>query len=77
MAGNVWEWVGDWYGAYSEGEQMNPTGVETGDTRVLRGSAWIGKAHIVRSALRNRSNPRYRSAGIGIRCVRSSTSVSP
>jgi formylglycine-generating enzyme required for sulfatase activity len=40
MSGNVWEWVSDWYGAYSAGSQQNPDGPASGVNRVIRGGAW-------------------------------------
>ncbi|MDR1728506.1 MAG: formylglycine-generating enzyme family protein [Acidobacteriota bacterium] len=36
MSGNVWEWVQDWYGQYSDAAQTNPTGPSSGDARVIR-----------------------------------------
>ena len=42
MAGNVWEWVHDWYSStyYSTSPYDNPTGPDTGTYKVLRGGGW-------------------------------------
>ena len=70
MLGNVWEWVGDWYGEYPSGPVTDPGGPESGSGRVLRGGGWNRLARYVRSASRSSSSPGYRSYGLGFRLVR-------
>lgn len=71
MSGNVWEWCQDWYASYSGVVETDPTGPETGTSKVLRSGAWsrpvdMGTAeYCVRVSYRTGENPstQYRSIG--------------
>jgi formylglycine-generating enzyme required for sulfatase activity len=71
MAGNVWEWVADWYGRnyYRISPSDNPTGPESGTHRVLRGGSWGSIEPHIRTAYRFSLVPTYRSINRGFRCV--------
>ena len=74
MAGNVWEWVNDYYQSdyYTilGGSASNPQGPSSGDIRVLRGGSWFYVDNYVRSANRGRGNPAVTSVDLGFRCAR-------
>ncbi len=71
MHGNVFEWCSDWFDSsyYSSSPVTDPTGPETGITRVLRGGSWSGSAQYCRSACRFRRNPGYAPDDGGFRVV--------
>jgi formylglycine-generating enzyme required for sulfatase activity len=73
LAGNVWEWGGDWYGEYPSGRQENPSGPSTGDGyRVVRGGGWSDFWFDARAASRygvHHGYPGGRYDGFGFRCV--------
>ena len=80
MAGNVWEWVNDWYSlTYYQSylpTNPNPTGPDSGTYRVLRGGSWGDDAvYYVHSALRFYNTPDlqdyYQDLRIGFRCAAS------
>lgn len=88
MAGNVEEWVGDWYvSSYPAAALTDPTGPATGVQRVLRGGSWISSPAQIRTSRRNANapdaspppnvniTPTTNSTTMGIRCARSQASM--
>ncbi|NBO46860.1 MAG: formylglycine-generating enzyme family protein, partial [Actinobacteria bacterium] len=72
MAGNVFEWCQDWWGAYASDAQTNPTGPSSGNSRLLRGGAWGGNSGYCRASLRYvyLASPDYRYYAVGFRVAR-------
>ena len=77
MAGNVWEWVADWYGDtyYVSSPSSNPLGPDSGQDGVVRGGAWNADSNYVRSALRFRLDPASTLDDVGFRCAVSQTAA--
>lgn len=72
MAGNVTEWVADWYDEryYFRAPGRNPPGPPRTDTKVARGGAWDGNVHsYARAGYRHYFPPNTKRANIGFRCA--------
>jgi formylglycine-generating enzyme required for sulfatase activity len=72
LAGNVSEWVGDWYDEYySTSPDRNPQGpTEDADMKVIRGGALLYSPVFVRCARRDGDIPSVRRHDVGFRCAR-------
>jgi len=71
LAGNVSEWVNDWYGDafYAQLLQANPAGPDSGQERVIRGGAWNLNPNFIRTTNRDHQSPDTSNDYIGFRCV--------
>jgi sulfatase modifying factor 1 len=70
MAGNAWEWCHDWREAYPTSAVTDPSGPETGSTKIVRGGGAESRAMYLRAAYRNQNRPDFRGFHIGFRVAR-------
>jgi formylglycine-generating enzyme len=72
IAGNVWEWVSDWYGSdyYGQGDMRQPLGPDSGTMRIVRGGSWVNAdGRMLRCAYRHKVPPDTYGYSIGFRIV--------
>lgn len=71
MAGNVWEWVNDWYSAeyYRHSPFVDPAGIDTGSGKVIRGGGYDYSWSKLRIAYKSNHHPNTRHLSYGFRCV--------
>lgn len=81
MAGNVAEWVSDWYDPtyYSTvpANAADPRGPTAGTEKVIRGGSWDAKPFFARSVHRQSLAPDGTGAWVGFRCAGNAPAVLP
>ena len=71
MAGNVMEWVHDWYDprTYQNVSDTNPLGPADGQFKSIRGGSWLSDVEDVATTARTSFDPTVARANLGFRCA--------
>ena len=71
MAGNVWEWVADWYHSeyYANEHERNLAGPADGTLKVVRGGSWSNAPNLLRTSYRRACSPFSADGNVGFRCA--------
>jgi formylglycine-generating enzyme len=69
MHGNAGQWCADWFDDkyYGKSPQKDPSGPDSGTSRVYRGGTWCSIAESLRSRRRGGAAPDFRTMGTGFR----------
>jgi formylglycine-generating enzyme required for sulfatase activity len=73
MAGNVSEWVADWFdnNYYQKSPERNPQGPTSGDRKIRRGGSWVSfTPMLLRTTRRLPDKPEARLTDQGFRCAK-------
>jgi formylglycine-generating enzyme required for sulfatase activity len=72
MAGNVVEWVSDFYAKdyYLSSPEKDPPGPEIGKRRVIRGGGWRSGKMCNSCSFRQSLRPYWVDFGVGFRCAK-------
>ncbi len=72
LAGNVYEWMSDWYvSPYDETQSDNPLGAASANSRAVRGGGWgTSDADSFRASTRFDTTPSDQYGDLGFRCAR-------